>query len=52
MTTETETQMNSVERMQHYREILQEAPLVCSHEENLLPLDWPTGGKIEFRNVR
>nr|CRX78939.1 hypothetical protein ls5930a1_00008 [Leucosporidium scottii] len=47
---EVENDMNSVERILHYaNELEQEAPAVI--EDNRPPADWPANGAIEFKKV-
>ncbi len=40
--------MNSVERVKEYENLAQEAPEI--NPENRPPPNWPTEGKIEFKN--
>eukprot|EP01127_Copromyxa_protea_P009587 TRINITY_DN2277_c0_g1_i1.p1 TRINITY_DN2277_c0_g1~~TRINITY_DN2277_c0_g1_i1.p1 ORF type:complete len:1277 (+),score=324.69 TRINITY_DN2277_c0_g1_i1:241-3831(+) len=57
--TMTETQMNSVERIRQFVELPAEAPEISrfiemprKYKDVLhIPKDWPSGGKIEFKNV-
>lgn len=45
---DTETQMNSVERIKEYEDLVEEAPEV--NPDNRPPKDWPTEGRLEFKD--
>eukprot|EP01133_Synstelium_polycarpum_P005288 gene5288-6130_t len=46
--TQVETQMNSVERINHYCHLTKEAP--CKRPDNQVPPSWPARGEIIFLN--
>jgi ABC-type multidrug transport system fused ATPase/permease subunit len=46
---ETETRMNSVERIKEYESLPQEKPATL--EEKRPPADWPREGGVEFKNL-
>ncbi|EGC38375.1 hypothetical protein DICPUDRAFT_148988 [Dictyostelium purpureum] len=46
---DTETKMNSVERISHYTKVPSEAPQII--ENNRPPSHWPSKGSIVFKNV-
>lgn len=49
-TAEVENNMNSVERIVHYaEEVEQEAPRELPEKDPVAP--WPAGGQVEFRDV-
>ncbi len=48
--TDTETQLVSVERIGQYLAIEQEAPPII--EKTMPPHDWPQHGAIEMRNLQ
>mmetsp|Transcript_9780 Transcript_9780/g.14754 ORF Transcript_9780/g.14754 Transcript_9780/m.14754 type:complete len:854 (+) Transcript_9780:3062-5623(+) len=48
MSTETETQMNAIERMSHYTNIAQEAPRRLPNDPDS---SWPREGRIEFKSM-
>ncbi|KAG8710747.1 hypothetical protein FRC09_020949 [Ceratobasidium sp. 395] len=45
---QVEQDMNTVERIVHYRDLEQEPPATLPDDP---PAEWPTGGEISFRNV-
>ncbi|XP_033208086.1 probable multidrug resistance-associated protein lethal(2)03659 [Belonocnema kinseyi] len=49
-TAELENQMTSVERVLEYTKVPQEPPLE-SEPDKKPPLEWPTSGRVEFKNV-
>mmetsp|Transcript_6250 Transcript_6250/g.18862 ORF Transcript_6250/g.18862 Transcript_6250/m.18862 type:complete len:1282 (+) Transcript_6250:91-3936(+) len=49
MSTDTETQMNSVERVRYYAQLPPEAPVKLENDPK--PEEWPTQGEIEFKDV-
>ncbi|GAM17055.1 hypothetical protein SAMD00019534_002300 [Acytostelium subglobosum LB1] len=46
--TLVETEMNSVERLQHYCDLTKEAPAFV--KDNQVPPSWPNAGRITFKN--
>jgi len=47
-TVETETRMNSVERIQEYETLPQEPPEIIEYSRP--PSDWPAKGRVEFQD--
>ncbi|XP_015377814.1 PREDICTED: canalicular multispecific organic anion transporter 2-like, partial [Diuraphis noxia] len=50
MTSEVETNIVAVERIKEYGETPQEAP--WDVPSNLPPKEWPTSGKVQFKNLK